>query len=155
MVHLVYCDNAGKKGEKVFIKRFFGNVEQCVLYDRKGPISPIVSNITYDEEHGVFLVRDEYRETYEDGTYGLNRANVYFYIDFAGNPIGMGYSDASNGMFNVTTREDYENFHDHWFLAYGNFKKELGISYAKQLASHRKHYNECAKKMLILHENKK
>ena len=41
------------------------------------------------------------------------------------------------------------------FLAYGNFKKELGISYAKQLASHRKHYNECAKKMLILHENKK
>lgn len=138
-----------KEGKKVYIERFIGKKTKCVLSDGHKNLSPMVSDISYDKEHESFLVRDEYHDVYESGI-GNHLANVYFYLDFLGHPIGLAYTDAFDGMFNVITEYEDEEFRDHWFLGYATFKRDLGISLGKKITSRLALYKDCSEKMLTV-----
>lgn len=140
------------KGEKVYLDRFIGKKEQCILYTDKEYISPIVGHIEYDSEHELFLAIDDYQEIDLNGHVGINSANVFFYIDFDGNPVGLAYTDAFDGMFTPTLKSEDNPHHDKWFLEYGVFKHNLGVELGRTIARRTNHYGECAKKMLSVYK---
>lgn len=117
-----------KEGKKVCLGKFIGRCEEYVLFNSKENLSPMVKHISYDKENEVFLVRDEFSAIYPEKTKKAPvKANVYFYLDFNGNPVGLAYTDAFDGLFVPMTRSTEENFHDMWFLGYGEFKRKLGL----------------------------
>lgn len=140
------------EGTKVYIDRFFAKKEQCVLYNESGLLTPVVEHIEYDEEEELFFIRDEYTEIYSDGTKGINKAHVYFYCDFNGNPVGLAYTDAIDGLTTPVLKCDDNPHHDRWFIEYGVFKRELGISLWQTTSKRINHYGECAKKMLSVYK---
>lgn len=135
------------EGKEIYIERFIGKQTKCVLSDGYKNLSPMVNDITYDQEHKAFLVRDEYHDTYENGN-GNHIANVYFYLDFSGNPIGLAYTDAFDGMFDVMTSYEDLAFKDQWFLGYASFKRNLGIRLGKKIQNRLTLYKDSAEKML-------
>lgn len=143
-----------KEGKKVYIERFSGEKEQCLLANDDGFISPMVDHIEYDQEHDVFLVQDEFHDAYLDGTLGNNTANVFFYMDFEGNPLGLAYTDAFDGMFTPVIKDEENVDHDRWFIAYKEFKNTLGLELGRTIQKRTTHYKECAMKMLTVYQNK-
>lgn len=141
-----------KEGRKVYIERFFGKKEQCVLSTDKKMISPLVEHIEYDEEHEVFFVRDSFSDIYPQNEVGKNKANVYFYLDFDGNPLGFAYTDAFDGLFTPMTKREENPHHDRWFIAYGEFKRNIGLEFGKTIKNRTNNYGESAKKMLTVYK---
>lgn len=153
-MELIKEEYTNKEGKTVILERYIGKNNQYVLRNEEYLISPMVSSITYDDEHELFFVVDDYYSIDEFGRKGNRSARVYFYIDFDGNPVGMAYTDAFDGLIDIQAK--YRKYaYGNWFLAiYREFKKDLGINLEEEFESRVKHHDECAKKMLSLYTKK-